>query len=67
MLKQKLAVVLSGVALALAAGAASANGGYDPYWKQALDRTTYQPSSAAESAMPESNSQFGWVDRYAPA
>jgi hypothetical protein len=67
MLKQKLAVVLSGVALSLAAGAASANGGYDPYWKQPLDRTTYQSAAPAQGETPESAGRFGWVDRYAPA
>jgi hypothetical protein len=66
MLKQKLAVVLSGVALALVAGAASAHGGYDPYWAKAPERTSYQPVMVAASDMAKSDTRFDWVDRYAP-
>jgi hypothetical protein len=67
MSKQKLALVLSGLALTLAAGAASAHGGYDPYWKQVPDRTTHQPVAAAQGETDKPSSQFDWVDRYAPA
>jgi len=66
-MKQKFAVVLSGVALALVAGAASAHGGYDPYWAKAPERTSYQPVVVAHSEMAKStDTRFDWVDRYAP-
>ena len=66
MLKQKLAVVVSGVALALVAGAASAHGGYDPYWSKAPERTSYQPVVMAKSDIASADTRFDWVDRYAP-
>jgi hypothetical protein len=64
-----LATLVAGSILALASGIASASNGYtfdEPYWKQALERTSVESAATASRLPAEPMGKYAQVDRYNP-